>query len=156
MVPSLLLKTVSPELPVYYLDSSLIIKRYLKESGTAQVKQLLGSSMQWYTAALSYAEVLCAFKRAYKTHVISEKMFYAVSHTFQADWAKVDTLEFSPEAQALVSDILKRVYLRGADTVQLSTALCLKNQGLPLIFGTADKQLHIAAKLLRLETWNLK
>ena len=138
--------------PVYFLDSSLILKRYFREPGTDQIIDLFGTSIQWCTASLSYAEVFCTFKRLHKTDKISSDSFKAMSHAFQADWDKAHKLEFVREAQVIVPEILKRVYLKGADAVQLSTALALKNQGISIIFGTADKPLHIAAKLMRLET----
>ena len=139
------------EQPVYYLDSSLLLKRYLVEPGSEQVLKLLGTSSSIYTASLSFAEVLCAFKRSLKTHIINEKIFQDINLNFKTDWSTVNTLDFNHEAQSKVSEILKRVYLRGADTVHLSTALCLKQRDFPVVFGTADKQLYMAAKLMRLE-----
>ena len=141
--------------PVYFLDSSLILKRYFREPGTDQIIKLFGTSIQWCTASLSYAEVFCTFKRLHKTSVVSAETFKVMAAAFRADWTNAHKLEFTREAQSLIPEILQRVYLKGADAVQLSTALALKNQGISVVFGTSDQPLLMAAKLMRLETLKL-
>ncbi|MEK6681959.1 MAG: type II toxin-antitoxin system VapC family toxin [Nitrospirota bacterium] len=130
-----------------YLDSSALVKKYLMEDGSEKVKTILDASDVFATSKITYPEVLSAFARKYRHKDISENKFQRASEDFQADWDYLCIVEFQDEMLPVTREIIETHYLKGADSIHLSSALWLKGIFKDnLIFVSSDVNLLKAAK----------
>ena len=140
----------------YYLDSSALLKRYVREAGSVWVNQISSIAHQHsiFTSELTLAEiaaVLAAKSRA--PGGISKTRHKRLLSRFLEDCEQVYTLI---PVQRLIIDravLLSQVYrLRGYDSVQLATAIAARNVLLAanspaeLIFVASDNDLLVAAQ----------
>ena len=117
---------------IYFTDSSAVVKRYLRETGSGRVRGLFVSTPpnEFYAVATVGVEVVAAVTRRVRggTGVIS------VSDTLLREAIR-----------------LAQLYgLRGYDAIQLAAAnqisrLRVTTATTPLIFVSADKELNAAA-----------
>ena len=140
----------------YYLDSSALLKRYVREIGSVWVNQISSIAYQHsiFTSELTIAEtaaVLAAKSRA--PGGISKTRYKRLLSRFLEDCEQVYTLI---PVQRLIIDravLLSQVYrLRGYDSVQLATAITARNvlmaanSPVELIFVASDNDLLVAAQ----------
>lgn len=109
-----------------YFDSSALVKRYLEEDGTAKMREIADNAPVISTSKLTYPEILSAFARKYKRGDITEREFYKATNKFETDWEQFLVIEFQDELLPIINKIVKKHYLRGADSVHLSSALWLE------------------------------
>lgn len=139
----------------YYIDSSVLVKRHIREIGTNWLQRLVDpvASNNFTTARISIIEVYSAFNRR-----IREGVLLLVDYaTLRADFDALCANEYSlVELTAALSDkarlLLERHPLRAYDAVQLASALATNDTlfaaGLaPLPFLSADERLLAAARV---------
>ena len=51
---------------IYYLDSSALVKRYIREDGTDKMNSVIAGAQILVTSKLTYAEILSAFFKKYR------------------------------------------------------------------------------------------
>jgi predicted nucleic acid-binding protein len=135
-----------------YLDSSVLVKRYLEETGSEVLRARLRRGDKVYTSALSYAEVLSVFGRKFREGQASANEFEALFDRLRRDWIFLwNVLGVDTSLMAWVSDLVKRYGVKAADAVHLSAALWLRSESqlVPefaggdgeVEFGVADKAL---------------
>ena len=153
---------------VYYFDASVVVKRYVNESGTARIRWLCFARDEETNARLhriivgeiSRVEVASAITRkATKTKEISEqnaeasyKLFIAhLEDEYQVALVSSVLLRFA-------ADLARKYSLRAYDAVQLAHAVQANNflieNDLSLIFISSDKTLMQAAQAEGLPTEN--
>ncbi len=138
-----------------YFDSSALVKRYVEEEGTNKVKAIIDNSHIITTSKLTYPEILSAFSRKYKAGDISKSNFYRAMDKFESDWNYFLIVEFQDELLPIIKRIVDRYYLRGADSVHLSSALWLKQVTKENIsFIASDTELLKAGKAEDLQVIN--
>lgn len=69
-----------------YLDASALVKRYVEEVGSAEVRTLIKESEAAVTAIISRAEVMAAPARAYRLRRIGAQEAAEARETFETDW----------------------------------------------------------------------
>lgn len=125
-----------------YFDSSALVKRYLKEIGSDRVKQIINHMPFIATSKLTFPEILSAFARKYKTGDISEDKFTQSVKKFEIEWNYFLIVEIQDELFPIIKRTLKKHYLKGADSIHLSSAIWLKdNTKEDITFVSADKNL---------------
>jgi predicted nucleic acid-binding protein len=141
-----------------YVDSSVLVKRYLDEPGSEVLRARLRRGDKIYTSALSYAEVLSVFGRRFRERLNSEAEFEMLHDCLRTDWFSLwNVLEVNAQVMASVHDLVKQHPIKSADAVHLSAALWLRSESRPhpepsgseieVEFGVADKALaRIAAQ----------
>jgi len=140
---------------VIYFDSSALVKRYLDEGGTSRVNEITTNTPVIFTSKLAYPEMLSAFARKHKRGDISEAEFHHIAGKFYADWDHLLIIEFQDELLPIIDKIIKKHYLRGADSIHLSSALWLKYTVKENItFVASDINLLKAAQSERLQIIN--
>jgi predicted nucleic acid-binding protein len=140
---------------IVYFDSSALVKRYLKESGTDRVQQAWTGAREVAISRVGYAEVLAAFDRQWREGHITHSGLLSATAQFSADWPGMIRLAVHEDLNPIVAALVARRPLRGFDAIHLASALHLKTQlGGPkeLSFLCADKRLLQAAKAEGLET----
>lgn len=138
-----------------YLDSSALIKKYIVEKGTREVREFLASGELLWTSKISQAEVWSAFARRRRGGDLTAAQYRAVARSFERDRKRFTIVELSDEVMAMIRRIVERHPLRAFDAVQLASALWAK-QSLeePLVFVGADESLLKAAESMALRVVN--
>lgn len=132
----------------YYLDSSALLKRYVKESGSIWITNLLESSDSTiYIARIASVEVVSALARLPLGKKISRRRSQELIQQFRVDLVnKYRFILLSNSVVEQAMTVAETYGLRAYDSVQLGSALIL---GLRVrsnpVFVSADIQLNNAA-----------
>lgn len=146
----------------YYADSSALVKRHVREIGTAWFQQLANptSGNVIVTARISLVEVYSAFNRRVRENQIVSTDYTKLAADFAACCeVEYQLVELTPMVVNRSRQLLERHPLRGYDAIQLATALLtqstlIANALSPLTFLTADERLLAVAQVEGLLTDN--
>ena len=152
-----------------YLDSSVLIKHYQKEEGSEALEQKLQaereSSRTIFTSVLTYAEIHAIIARRKRENLLSTKEANELQDRFDVDWTfELTPVELAVGVLGFVRTIVNGHPLRGADAVQLASALWLRDAARlragpgkydeQVEFSSSDRQLRIAAEKFSLQIFN--
>ena len=138
-----------------YADSSVIVKRYYEEPGTARVREGWGREDRVFTSKASYAEVHAALARKHRERGISAVGFRAATDAFEGEWHSYDHVLVDASTLTDVRRLVRRHPLRGFDAIHLTAALWLKRElGSQVEFWVSDERLEAAARKERLAVVN--
>ena len=139
-------------MPSYFADSSAVVKRYVAETGTPWVNQLLDPSAghRIYVARITAVEVAAAFSRRARGGSLAAAPAAAAMAQFRADLAGLYRLVEMTGAVIDHAMALAEAHgLRGYDAVQLAAALAvhaaLRTAGLAVTLVSSDAALNAAA-----------
>lgn len=138
-------------MPIYYADSSALVKRHVNEVGSAWIKAILNQAEQTFTAQITVAEVYSAFNRRVREGTLGNVTYTTIITDFNALCANDYRLaELTTPILNRSRLLLERHRLRAYDVVQLATALDTNTRLLaaelaPLTFLSADDRLLAAA-----------
>lgn len=131
--------------PLYYLDTSALIKRYVAEPGSTWIRTLADPTAPHLllTARLTVVEARSALARRKREALISDD-----DHAF----TQYHFVELEGAVVNLAGDLLDRHPLRAYDAVQLASALMINSALIAadlsgLIFLTADDRLLSTAQI---------
>jgi hypothetical protein len=138
-----------------YLDSSVLVKRYVREEGTDFVRSILGGDDLIATSKLSYPEILSALMRKVRAGEIERKTFNGIVDMFDKDWDHVLVLDFHNDLLQIVKMLIGKHPLKAADAIHLSSALWLKaSSKAEVTFVASDSSLLKAAGAEKLHVMN--
>jgi Predicted nucleic-acid-binding protein, contains PIN domain len=138
----------------YFFDSSALMKRYAKETGSAWVIRLFKASAanRVYVARITLVEVIAALTRRTRSGrlhpMATAKSIIRFRRAFAGKFLIAETTRILVEEAARLAE---KHALRGYDAVQLAAALAANSNRLavgarPLILVSADADLNIAAQ----------
>lgn len=128
---------------MFYLDSSALVKGYIREKGSNFVRNLLNSEEEICTSVLSYAEVLAAFRKKYRTKGLTEDAYSKAKDRFIQDWVlRVNALQMDTGTMAAIPGLVEQFPLKGADAVQLSAALWLRDMSRMVWYEKEDRSVE--------------
>jgi predicted nucleic acid-binding protein len=131
---------------IYFLDTSALVKRYVTESGSEQVRRLLQRKVEIAVARITEAETYAAIARAVRMNVLTDGDRDRVFEQIAEDVAAARVVEIRRSMVSAVRDLVVRWPLRGYDAIQLSCALRLQSENLAVAFWCADDELANAAR----------
>jgi predicted nucleic acid-binding protein len=139
----------------YYADSSVLVKRHVREAGTDWFRALADpvSGQVISTARISQVEIYSAFNRRVREGVLTPAQYAEIIADFASFCLnEYQFIELTPVAVVLSRQLLERHALRAYDAVQLASALiardALVSVGLDApTFISADDRLLKAARL---------
>lgn len=138
-----------------YLDSSALIKKYVAEKGTSEVKRFFSGGELLWTSKVSQAEVWSAFARRRRDGDFTAGQYRAITRSFERDWRSFAVVELSDEVMGMIRRLVERHTLRALDAIQLASAVWAKqNLGEQVIFVGADEPLLRAAEATALKVVN--
>jgi predicted nucleic acid-binding protein len=139
---------------IYYLDASALVKNYLQESYTADVRALFTGRSVVSTGLLSKAEVAAAFAKAARVGYITPVEARAAWDAFCQHWPALIRLRPTEPLITHAGELALQYGLRGYDAIHLATALHWQTLlGAPITLATFDRQLWDAAKAVGLAVW---
>ena len=113
---------------IYFWDSSALVKRYIRETGTLWVKDTLRRSKrsERLIAKVTGAEIAAALARKQRMREISDrnrrKALRAFLQHFRRSYTKI---EVSDTVVDLAIELTQRHPLRGYDAIQLASAMIM-------------------------------
>jgi predicted nucleic acid-binding protein len=131
---------------IHFLDTSALVKRYVTEPGSDQVRRLLRRAVDVALARITEAEACAAIARAARMNVLTDDDRDRAFEQIADDVARAHVVEIRRGVVSTVRDLVVRWPLRGYDAIQLSCALRLHSENLPITFWCADQQLATAAR----------
>lgn len=139
---------------IVYLDASAIVKRYVAESGSADVASLIRGAQAIGTAVVSRAEVAAALAKAARVGIVTRESAAAAIKFFNADWQHLIRLQFSEPLAARAGTLAWEHGLRGYDAVHLATALFWQEMlDEAVTVATYDRELWRSAQASGLSPW---
>jgi len=133
----------------YFIDTSSLFKRYIKENGTELIDNLFKDASRLIISNLSVVEIISNLKRLFEIDgIITWKVYESIRNEFFSDISR-EVLNVEP---VLSKDIVKALeiieqkYMTPIDSLQLSTALYLNGKLDSMIFVCSDKKLCNMAK----------
>jgi predicted nucleic acid-binding protein len=141
-------------LPGYFVDSSAIVKRYVKEVGSVWLSNLVDPAVgnDIYLARITSVEVISALTRRAKGGTITPADAAAAISLFKVDLSHdFEIVEITSVLVGRAIILAETPGLRGYDAVQLAAALevnsVIVTNGLPpLTLISADAELNAAAQ----------
>ncbi len=138
---------------ICYLDSSALVKCYIPEDGSYEVKQVLSETDSAGTAWISLAEVVAGLAKAARMDVLSSEDADFAIRLFRADWPNLRRFQITESLLERAADLARQHGLRGYDAVQLAAASTWQESLEDRVtLVTFDRQLWQAARKEGLDT----
>lgn len=148
-----------------YLDSCVLVKRYVREKGSDVLEARLEKGERLFTSALSYFEVFATLSRKLREKELQRADFELARDRFLNDWLfSFNIIDLEAKIMAGLPDLVVKHSLKGADWVHLTAALWCRDmfELVPrfregesgLEFAVVDKQLAAEATQCGLPVYN--
>jgi predicted nucleic acid-binding protein len=129
---------------ILYLDTSSLVKLYLTEAYSGDVRGWVNDAEIVATCRIAYPEMVSVLTRRYRNGGLSKGDYKLVLKTFTAEWSHFAVVDFDEIAAGRLAEIHG---LRGFDSVHLATAKQLKSSKhhISVAFSSFDVDLNKAA-----------
>jgi predicted nucleic acid-binding protein len=129
-----------------YLDTSSIVKLYVDEPGSDEVRQELDEASAAATSLIAYAEARATFARLRRLGGITPAGLRLAKRDFDTDWLVWAIVPPSMSLCRAAGDLAEEYGLRGFDSVHLATFLQLTTtERSEVRFSSFDRNLSRAA-----------
>ncbi len=134
-----------------YFDTSVLVKRYVKEEGSTRARSLF-KRYRFLSSSIAPLEVVSALCRRRTIGDIAEKDFRAILSRIQEDRAYWDLIEVSPRVLERAEELIQQTALRTLDALHIASALVVQSaSGIRVPFITGDARQCEAAKQLAMQ-----
>lgn len=139
---------------IVYLDASALVKRYVAENYTQEVRSLIRRARMVATTELSRIEVVAAIMRAVRTgNLISQEASKAIE-VLRSDWADTMSLKVSGAILTTGEHAVFTHPLKGYDAIHLASAIIWREAlRTEITLACFDSQLRRAAKAEKFRLW---
>lgn len=132
-----------------YFDSSALIKRYFRESGTDDVGMWISNADYLATSIITIAEMNAAFARGVRMKNFSLSKAEKAVGLLQTHWPVYLKIPASEKCVHRAAELAWKLGLRGYDAVHVASAELWQDAiKTPIAFVTYDKQLVRAVQTL--------
>ncbi len=139
---------------ILYLDASALVKRYVVESGSTAVSNLIEQADMVGTAVITRAETTAAFAKAVRAGALLRDEAYMIVQQFRVHWPALVRLQTSETLIARADNLAWELGLPGYDAVHLAAALIWQEEmSQPVTLATFDRQLWTAAQEIGLSVF---
>jgi len=130
-----------------YLDTSSLVKLYVHESGSDEVRQDLSDATAVATSAVAYPEARAAFAKRRRERAVTPSVYRSIMRDFDTDWPAYLVVEPTMGLCRQAGDLGERYGLRGFDSVHLASYLEVAREtgALNARFSSFDRRLNRAA-----------
>ena len=132
---------------IIYLDTSALIKRYIRETGSTDARGWIQSADGIGTSEITKVEMASAIARLIRAGQVSEHDGQLSWKDFENDWSFINVLLVSTEVVERAVSLTRRHRLRAYDAVHLAAALIWQEAlAEPVTLATFDHELWQAAR----------
>lgn len=133
---------------ILYLDTSSLVKLYIREDGSDEVGRLADDARMIATATVAYAEARSAFARLHRGGFLDDAQLARVRDDFASDWTTCLRLQVTEELCLQAGDLAEDHGLRGFDAIHLAAYLDLRKRSgeSPVHFSAFDDRLNRAVE----------
>ena len=134
---------------ILFCDTSALIKLYIDEDGSSDLKTRLQQSEVVAVCRVAWAEAYAALSRRAREVPEDALLIEQAKNALAADWPHFVVLEIDQPLVELAGEYADTFALRGYDSIQLAAAFETgRITQTPLFFACYDMRLNKAAKLL--------
>ena len=131
---------------ILYLDSSNIVKLFLQEPDTAEMKRQAAAADKLASSRIAYAEVRSAFSRKRREGHLSLAEYQEATSGFGIEWRGFLVVEVTQPVVELAGDLCETHKLRGMDAIHMASAkLLAAGIQTPVRVSSSDTRLRAAA-----------
>jgi uncharacterized protein len=131
-----------------YLDTSSLIKLYIAESGSEEVRALVDRATVVATSAIAYPESRAALARRRRERALRPAAFTAAKRRLEDDWPNYLAIQVTAAICRDAGNLAEQYALRGYDAVHLASFLEVARHAGPFDtgFSSFDERLNGAAR----------
>lgn len=138
--------------PWAYFDTSVLVKRYVREPGSTRARALLRRH-RFLSSAIAPAEVMSALCRRGAAGDLAQRDLMTILSRIQRDRAYWELVEVSPLVLSHTEDLVQKTALRTLDALHVASALVFQAaSGFRIPFLTGDARQGETAERLALDT----
>jgi predicted nucleic acid-binding protein len=139
---------------ILYLDSSAIVKQYIDEAGSSEVREAVAQSEISGTSVISRAEVIATFQKTVRVGVLRNVEATKLRRTFDRGWPDLVRTRVTERLIHHASELAWTHGLRGYDAVHLASAAAWQQAlGRSVTVASFDKALWTAARAISLSAF---
>ena len=136
---------------ILYLDTSALVKLYVREGGTEETRTKLDAASMVATSRVAYPEARAALARRQREAAITRAALARAVTALDRDLARFVVVELSAKVAKRAGELAERRALRGFDAIHLASALEVEElTGLVATFCCFDDRLREAASAEKL------
>ena len=134
---------------ILFCDTSALIKLYIEEAGSSDIKSLLQESDAVVVCRIAWAEAFAALSRRAREVPEDASLVEQAKAALAIDWPQFVVLDIDQRLVELAGEYADTFALRGYDSIQLAAAFeAGRISQSKLFFACYDIRLNKAAKLL--------
>ena len=134
---------------ILYCDTSALVKLYINEAHTREVKALVEEAEAVAVCRIAWAEYYAATARRTREVPEDQEGMERARQSLATDWGHYVVVDVSQAVVARAGEYADAFALRGYDAVQLAAAAeTLAATGQELTFACFDRRLNKSARLL--------
>jgi len=132
---------------ILYLDTSALVKRYIKESYTEDIIARWLEAEEVVTSSVAYAEAMAALYRKKRGTGFEDNIMQQLLSEFRKDWSSFIRIRVDDELNEYVDKAIGSHPLRGFDAIHLASAMIMHEKfQSDLLFACFDQKLSQAAQ----------
>ena len=132
---------------ILYLDTSALVKLYIEEAGSQEVKAMAKRARIVSSSRVAYVEARAGIARKHREGELSKEEYAQLIKDLKQDWDNYFIVEVSESVAKLGGELTGKHPLRGFDAIHLASALLLRNRTrLEVSFSCFDERLKAAAE----------
>lgn len=128
-----------------YFDTSVLVKRYVKEEGSGPTRRLL-QRFRFLSSAVAPVEAMSAFSRRRAAGELTPRDFLAIRSRLHKDRAYWEFVEVGEQVLRQAEELVQKTDVRSLDALHIASAIMFQAaSGLTIPFITSDaKQRDVA------------
>ena len=127
---------------ILYLDTYALVKLYVSELHTGDVRNWVRDAEAVATSIVSYAETRAAFGRARREGSSTDAEHRRRVSQFNRDWVELMRIELTPLVARNAGELAELHAIRGFDAIHLASALWLRDKSDDaFLFAAFDRRL---------------
>jgi predicted nucleic acid-binding protein len=131
---------------IVYLDTSALVKLYVQEVGSTEVRRAVAGADLVATSLVAYVEARSAFARKHRMADIDAAALKRHNHDFEHGWNRLDRLPVDETTIRRAGDLAEQFRLKAYDALHLATVDLMEvTLRSPVSFACFDDALNRAA-----------
>lgn len=124
---------------ILYVDTSALVKLYVREQGSARVRRHIGAATHVASSRVAFPEARAALARRQREGTLASRGLRRAVQRLETDWSLYIVVELDDGLARRAGTIAESRALRGFDAIHVASALELSTLlGHPVAFLTFD------------------